>query len=383
SPGWTDYRQRVVYQTYDVTPLLQQGGNAIGALLASGWYEGPLEWYQRPNNYGTTPPALLAELRIEHADGSVQWVTTDANWQAHPSMILQSTIYNGETQDARRDEPGWDTPAFSASGWKPAVVVNPAPVEIVTQNFSPIRTDRDVIAKSVTEPKPGVYINDFGQNLVGAERLRVQGPAGTRVRLRFGEILNPDGTLYTDNLRTAKATDQFILNGNGVEEFTPQFTYHGYRYVEVTGLSSAPGKDAVTAIVFHTDAPFTDKLETGSAMINQLWSNILWGQRGNFMSVPTDCPQRDERLGWMADAQVFWRTASYNMGLAAFSRKFASDMRGSQVGSPYYGIYSPGTSVPHSGSGAGWSDAGVIIPWTSWLQNGDTRIIDQNWAAMT
>ncbi len=383
SPGWTDYRQRVVYQTYDVTPLLRQGGNAIGALLAPGWYEDPLEWYQRPNNYGTTPPSLLAELRIEHADGSVQWVTTDANWQAHSSMILQSTIYNGETQDARRDEPGWDTSAFSASGWEPAVVINPAPVEIVAQSFSPIRLDREVSAKSVVEAKPGVYIYDFGQNLVGAERLRVQGPAGTRVRLRFGEILNPDGTLYTDNLRTAKVTDNFILNGKKVEEFTPRFTYHGYRYVELTGLSGAPGREAVTAIVFHTGAPFTDKLETGSATINQLWSNILWGQRGNFMSVPTDCPQRDERLGWMADAQVFWRTASYNMGLAAFSRKFAGDMRGSQVDSPYYGIYSPGTSVPHSGSGAGWSDAGVIIPWTSWLQNGDTRIIGQNWAAMT
>ena len=383
APGWTDYRQRAVYQAYDVTALVREGKNAVGALLAPGWYEDPLEWYQRPNNYGVTPPALLAELRIEHADGSVQWATTDAGWQAKPSYILHSTIYDGETQDARRAEAGWDEAGFSASGWKPAITMEPAPLEIDAQNFQPIRVERDLTAKSVTQPKPGVYIYDFGQNLVGAERLRVEGPAGTKVRVRFGEILNPDGTLYTENLRTAKATDQFILNGKGVEEFTPQFTYHGYRYAELTGLPAAPGKDAIAAIVFHTDAPFTDKLETGNAMVNQLWSNILWGQRGNFMSVPTDCPQRDERLGWMADAQVFWRTASYNMALAAFSRKFARDMRGSQAGSPYYGIYSPGTSVPHSGSGAGWSDAGVIIPWTSWLQTGDTRIIDENWAAMT
>jgi alpha-L-rhamnosidase len=383
APGWTDYRERVVYQTYDVTTQVKEGKNAIGALLAPGWYEDSIEWYQRPNNYGVTPPALRAELRIEHEDGSVQWVTTDASWQARPSMILHSEIYNGETQDARRDEPGWDTADFSAAAWNPVITIDPAPLKILPQNFQPIRVERDLSAKTVTEPKPGVYIYDFGQNLVGAEQAQVEGPAGTNVRLRFGEILNPDGTLYTENLRTAKATDHFILNGQGAEEFTPQFTYHGYRYAELTGLPTAPGKDAVTAIVFHTDAPFTDKLETGSAMVNQLWSNILWGQRGNFMSVPTDCPQRDERLGWMGDAEVFWRTASYNMSLAAFSRKFAGDMRGTQAGTPYYGIYSPGTSTENAGHAAGWSDAGVIVPWTSWLQTGDTRIIDQNWAAMT
>ena len=382
APGWTDYRQRVVYQTYDVTALLNRGQNAVGALLAPGWYETPLEWFQRPNNYGVTPPALRAELRIEQTDGSVQWITTDPAWRARRSMILHSEIYDGESQDARLIEPGWDTASFAAPGWTDAIAIDPSPVDIVAQNFPPIRVERYLAAKTVTQPKPGVYIYDFGQNLAGAEHLRVQGPAGTHVRLRFGEILNPDGTLYTENLRTAKATDHFTLNGKGEEEFTPQFTYHGFRYAELTGLPSAPGIGAVTAIVFHTDAPFTDKLTTGSAIINHLWSNILWGQRSNFMSVPTDCPQRDERLGWMADAQVFWRTASYNMALAAFSRKFAGDMRGSQTDTPYYGIYSPGTSVPHSGSGAGWSDAGVIIPWTSWLQTGDTNIIDRNWAAM-
>ena len=384
APGWTDYRERVVYQTYDVTEQVKQGQNAIGALLAPGWYEDPIEWYQRPNNYGATPPALLAELRIEHADGSVQWVTTDASWQARRSMILHSEIYNGETQDARRSKPSWDAAGFSEEGWKPAIAIIPASLKIFAQDFQPIRVEREVSAKTLTEPKPGVYIYDFGQNLVGAERVRVEGPAGTNVRLRFAEILNPDGTLYTENLRTAKATDRFILNGKGTEEFTPQFTYHGYRYAELTGLPTAPGKDAVTAIVFHTDAPFTDKLETGSAMVNQLWSNILWGQRGNFMSIPTDCPQRDERLGWMGDAEVFWRTASYNMSLPAFSRKFARDMRGTQADTPYYGIYAPGTAAEQSsGHAAGWSDAGIIVPWTSWLQNGDTRIIDGNWPAMT
>jgi alpha-L-rhamnosidase len=382
APGWTDYRQRVIYQTYDVTAMVAKGANALGALLAPGWYETPLEWFQQPNNYGDTPPALRAQLRIEHEDGNVEWITTGAGWQANTSEILHSEIYDGESQDARRAESGWNTAAFAAKGWVDASAIEPKPVEIEAQAFPAIRVEREVAAVKVSEPKPGVYVYDFGQNLAGVERLRVQGPAGTDVQLRFAEIVNDDGTLYTDNLRTAKVTDHFVLAGRGVEEFTPQFTFHGFRYAEVTGLPTAPGKEAVTALVMHTAAPFTADLKTGSAMIDKLWSNIVWGQRSNFVGVPTDCPQRDERLGWMADAQVFWRAASYNMDLAAFTRKFAADMRGTQAGTPYYGIYSPGTASESSQSGAGWSDAGVVIPWTAWLQSGDTRVIDENWAAM-
>jgi len=384
SPGWTDYRQRVVYQTYDVTSMLAQGQDTIGALLAPGWYSDSLEWLQQPNDYGATPPALRAQLRIEHADGSVDWINTEASWQANTSYILHSEIYDGESQDGRalfRTLGSFANSAI-ADDWPHATIISPAPPEIVAQSFQPIRVERVMPAKTLTQPRPGVWIYDFGQNMSGVEQIRVHGPAGTRVRMRFAEVLNPDGTLYTENLRTAKATDYFSLNGSADEEFTPQFTFHGFRYAELTGLPTAPGKDDVKALVIHTAAPFTAKLATGSAMINQLWSNILWGQRSNFVGLPTDCPQRDERLGWMADAQVFWRAASYNMALAPFSRKFAADMRGTQVDSPYFGIYAPGTSRPHMGSGAGWSDAGVVIPWTSWLQTGDTRIINQNWAAM-
>jgi len=382
APGWTDYRQHVKYQTYDVTPQVLSGKNAIAALLAPGWYETPLEWFQQPNNYGDTPPALKAQLRIEHADGSVEWVATDTTWQADNSNILHSEIYDGEMQDARLAQPGWNAAAFDSSTWKSAIAIEPKPVTIEAQDFQSIRIERTIEPKTVTEPQPGVYVYDFGQNFSGVEQLHINGPAGTDVRVRFAEIVNPDGTLYTDNLRTAKATDHFILSGNGVEELTPQFTFHGFRYAEITGLPTAPGKDAVTGLVYHTGAPFTGTLETGSAMINQLWSNILWGQRSNFVGIPTDCPQRDERLGWMADAQVFWRTATYNMDLAAFSRKFGGDMRGTQSGTPYFGIYSPGTATESSSSGAGWSDAGVVIPWTSWLQTGDTSVIDQNWSAI-
>jgi alpha-L-rhamnosidase len=382
APGWTDYREHVKYQTYDVTAQVVSGKNAIGALLAPGWYSTPLEWFQQPNNYGDTPPALRAQLRIEHTDGTMEWVATDTSWQASATDILHSEIYDGETQDARQKQSGWDTAAFDAAAWKSVIAVAPKPVNIETQDFQPIRVERTLEAKTVSEPKPGIYVYDFGQNFAGVEKVRVQGPAGTDVKLRFAEIVNADGTLYTDNLRTAKATDHFILSGNGVEEFTPQFTFHGFRYAELTGLPTAPSQDAVTGLEFHTDAPFTVKLQTDNAMIDKLWSNILWGQRSNFVGIPTDCPQRDERLGWMGDAEVFWRAASYNMDLAAFSRKFGGDMRGTQAGSPYYGIYSPGTVTPHAGHAAGWSDAGVIIPWTSWMQTGDTSVIEQNWTAM-
>ena len=381
APGWTDYRQHVKYQTYDVTAAAASGKNVIVALLAPGWYETPLEWFQQPNNYGETPPALRAQLRIEHTDGTVEWVATDATWQAGTTSIQHAEIYDGETRDARLTQLGWETGSFEMDAQR-VLVIDPKPLAIEAQDFPSIRVERTMTPKSMSEPKPGVYVYDFGQNFSGVERVRVSGPRGTDVRLRFAEIVNADGTVYTDNLRTAKATDHFILNGHGVEEFTPQFTFHGFRYLELTGLPTAPGKDAVSALAFHTDAAFTAKLETGSEMINKLWTNILWGQRSNFVGVPSDCPQRDERLGWMADAQVFWRTASYNMDLATFSRKFAGDMRGTQSGTPYYGVYSPGTAQESSSSGAGWSDAGVIIPWTSWLQTGDTRVIEHNWAAM-
>jgi len=383
SPGWTDFRQRVTYQTYDVTDEVKTGKNAIGGLLAPGWYSTPLQWYGQGNNYGKTQPALRAQLRIEYLDGSVDWVVTDEKWKADISPILSAEIYDGETYDARRLRKGWDSGPFDDTKWTGASVVQPHEPEIVWQYFPPIRAHLVLDAKTVTNPSAGVYIYDFGQNLSGVARLRAKGSAGTDVRLRFGEVLNPDGTLYVENLRTAKATDHFVLAGSGaVEEFEAKFTFHGFRYVELSGLASKPELADVKAVVFHTDAPFTATLKTGSAMINQLWSNILWGQRSNFVGVPTDCPQRDERLGWTADAQVFWRTASYNMDLAAFSRKFSADMRGTQVGTDMYGIFAPGTSTPNPAFGTGWSDAGVIIPWTSWIQNSDAAVIEENWAAM-
>ena len=382
APGWTDYRERVLYQTYDVTQLVKSGANVIEALLAPGWYSTPLEWLQQPNNYGDTPPALRAQLRIEYADGKVEWVGTDASWKADTSFIVHSELYDGETQDLRELYRTFNRTGVDARPGKQVQLIRPKEIKIEAQAFPPIGIDRALSVVKMTEPKPGVFIYDFGQNMAGVEKLVVSGAAGTDVQVRVGEALNPDGTLYTENLRTAKATDHFILSGLATDVLVPHFTFHGFRYIEITGVKNASDVHAVFAQVLHTDFNFTAKLTTGNAMINKLWSNILWGQRSNFVGLPTDCPQRDERLGWSADAQVFWRAASYNAPLAAFTRKFAADLRGTQVGTPYYGIYAPGTAKISPGVAAAWSDAGVIIPWTSWLQTGDTSVIDENWQAM-
>ena len=276
---------------------------------------------------------------------------------------------------------GWDQASFSDSRWGAVTTAPPPQAPLVAQDFQPIRVNEILKPKSVTNPTPGVYIFDLGQNMVGWARLHVSGKAGTKVRLRFGEVLKPNGELYTENLRTAEATDTYILRGKGSESFEPHFTFHGFRYVELTGYPGTPTKDAIEGVVFYTAAPFTIQFSTGNPIVNQLWSNILWGQRGNFLSVPTDCPQRDERLGWMGDAEVFWRTASFNANLAAFSHKFTTDIRDAQSPAGAFADVSPRVG-PTGESVAGWADAGVIIPWAAYLQFRDTRILEDNWAAM-
>jgi alpha-L-rhamnosidase len=387
APGWMDFREHVPYQVYDVTAGVRQGQNVIAALLAPGWYSTPLMWFRQGNNYGATEPALKAQLRIEHTDGSVEWIATDASWKATTSAITFAEIYDGETYDARAVQAGWDEAGFGDAGWKAAALVTPKEPRVVAQYFEPIREERVMTAKQITSPAPGVYIYDFGQNMSAVPRVQIVGKRGEDIRLRFAEVLNADGTMYVENLRTAKATDHFILAGKGAgggkaEVYQPQFTFHGFRYLEITGVNTKPTLETVKAVVLHTAAPFTTTFATGDAMVNQLWSNVLWGQRSNFVGVPTDCPQRDERLGWSADAQVFWRTATFNMDLTSFSQKFAADLHGTQVNTAMYGIFAPGTSTPNPGYGAAWSDAGVIIPWTGWIQSGNPKIIDENWQGM-
>jgi alpha-L-rhamnosidase len=381
TPDWTDYRKRVLYQTYDVTGLVSRGNNVIGAILGDGWYGSGLGSTGLRFNFGPPPSRLIAQLEIEDAQGGRETIATDGSWRTLASPILRSEIYAGETYDARLEQPGWNGPGYPDARWTQAWIKTP-PSGVVSSQMSPtIQVTETLHAKNVSSPSEGVSIFDMGQNMVGWVRLKASGPAGTKIRLRFVETLKPDGTVYRDNLRQADATDTFILRGAGMETLEPHFTYHGFRYVEVTGYPGKPSLDAIAGQVFHTANEFTGKFTSSSAMVNQLWLNTMWGQRGNLESVPTDCPQRDERLGWMGDAQIFWRTASYNMDMAAFSHKWMHDVMEAQSPEGGYSDVSPRVMDLRDGAPA-WGDAGVIVPWTTWRHYGDTRILDENWDAM-
>ena len=324
APGWTDYNKRVDYQTYDVTGMIVPGENTVGAIIANGWYAGHLGngGYQQ---YGKEP-ALLAQLELTYADGTIERVTTDQTWKVQQSPVLASDFMLGEKCDAREEIPNWDQPTFQDSNWLPASLREEKIRPLDSQVSPPVRQTQLIKPIAMTQPAPGRWTFDLGQNMVGVVRLKVAAEAGTVITLHHAEMLNADGTVYTTNLRGAPSVDVYICRGGGTEIWQPQFTFHGFRYVEVTGLPDKPMADAVTGVVLGSDTPRTGTFSCSDARVNQLMSNIQWGQRGNYLSVPTDCPQRDERLGWMGDAQVFVRTATDNADVASFFTKWLVDV---------------------------------------------------------
>jgi alpha-L-rhamnosidase len=407
-PEWTDYNKRLHYRTFDVTGLLVRGGNALGALLGDGWWSGFVGWQETRGQYGTLQNSLLIQLEVELETGETILVASDTSWRCETGPIVSSDFMMGETYDARRERPGWDQPGFEDSSWRPAVEVKPAKVHIpkygfsnnqpgdtgedlplVAQRSEPVRVVEILHPVSVNEIKPGVFIHNLGQNISGWVRIDVNGRAGTRIQLRHAERLNPDGTLYTENLRRAQATDVYILRGGDGETWEPRFTFHGFQYIELTGLNAALPLDKITGCVVMSCTPPAGEFESSNPLVNRLWKNALWGQKGNFLSVPTDCPQRDERLGWMGDAQVFLRTATCNMDVAAFFTKWMTDISDSQDVNGVFPDIAPRlregegfVGLDGLGGGAGWADAGIIVPWTIWRVYGDRRIIERHWDAM-
>src|SRR5215212_7114068 len=387
APGWTDYDRRLQYQTYDVTPLLKEGPNAIGAILGDGWYAGFVGFDPKYKgaHYGPRPQ-LLAQVNVEYEDGTTESIATDGSWRCSTGPILYSDLLMGESYDASKEMPRWAEPGFDDSAWYGIESQEIDNTNLVAQPDEGIRVTEELEAKSVTEPESGRYVFDLGKNMVGWVRLRVEGEAGTKVTLRHAEVLDPDGTIYTENLRSARQADTFVLKGGGEEVYEPRFTFHGFRYVEVTGYPGEPSLGAITGRVVHSATPPAGSFDCSSPLVNKLQENIVWGQRGNFLSVPTDCPQRDERLGWMGDAQVFVRTASFNMDVAAFFGKWVSDVEDAQ--SPE-GAF-PGVAPLLEGSGLidlrwgapAWGDAGVIVPWTIYRTYGNTRIVERHYDAM-
>ena len=388
TPGWTNYNKRVYYCSYDVSDLIVEGANALGAILSNGWYAGYVGFGLLQNRgkagrafYGDTA-AFLGQLEIEYADGSRAVIASDESWRAATGPIRGNDIQMGESYDARREIPGWNAPGFDDSAWKAPQVLPSYNGELEAYPGVAIRCFEEITPVAITEPEQGVYVFNLGQNFAGKARLKVQGPKGTKVVLRFGEMLHSDGRLMTENLRRARTTDTYTLKGEGVEIWEPRFTYHGFQYVEVRGYPGTPGMDAITGIVMHSDTPLAGRFTCDNAMVNQLFSNINWTQKANFFEVPTDCPQRDERLGWTGDAQIYVRSATCNRDVAAFFTKWLVDLDDDQRPSGAFPDFAPLPYLQEEPSPA-WMDAGIICPYTMYQVYGDTRIIADHYAAYT
>ena len=357
--------------------------------------------------YGKTP-ALLVQLEIEYADGSKETIATDPTWKVAKGPILEADMLMGEAYDARLEMPGWSKSDFDDAEWETAILAEEngslkapfidksgsrevelgfqKPPRMQAHPGVPIVPIEEIRPVEITEPQPGVSIFNMGQNFSGVVRLKVHGPAGTEVRLRYGEMLHTDGRLMTENLRKARVTDTYILRGDPEGEvWTPRFTYHGFQFVELTGYPGKPNLDTVTGIVLHSDTPLTSSFECSDEMVNQLFRNVVWTQRSNFFEIPTDCPQRDERLGWTGDAQIYVRTASFNADVAAFFTKWLQDLKEAQLPDGPYPDYAPYPmqhGKPNRAFATAWMDAGVICPYTIYRAYDDTRLVERHWESM-
>jgi alpha-L-rhamnosidase len=390
TPGWTSYDHRVQYQTYDVTAMIRVGDNAIGVMLGDGWFRSFLGFEGARNTYGTRL-ALLAQLHLTYADGRIEVIVTDAHWHATQSPITLSDIYMGEAYDARLEQSGWAEPNFDDSAWHGVRILDHRKDIVVAQVAPFIRRHEEVKPIRIFQTPKGEIVLDFGQNMVGWVRLRARGPAGSTVTTRHFEVLDQAGNVYLTNLRSARQVVQYTLKGtaDADEVFEPRFTFQGFQFISVEGFPGEVTPENFTGIVVHSDMPVTGSFECSNPMINQLQHNILWGQKGNFVDVPTDCPQRDERLGWTGDTQVFIRTACFNMQTGAFFTKWLHDVAADQLPNGSVTFVVPDViarrdgPAPFSGAGsAAWADAAVICPWTIYQCYGDTRILAVQYDSM-
>lgn len=383
APEWTDYFTRVQYQTYDVTTMLASGDNVIGGMLADGWYTGVLFTHGKPQrgNYGFDR-RLLAQLEIEFTDGSKERVVTDESWKMlKDGPMKEASIFDGEVYDARYMPDNWLQPGFNTERWDNVVVDNSVSLTLNAQINEPVRIVKEIKPVNVFRAPNGNHIFDMGQNMAGWVHITLPYNPGKKIILRHAEILMEDSTLYTQNLRTAKQTNTYIPARETTIDYEPRFTYHGFRYVEVAGLTREPALENITGKVVASASALVSEFSSSSKDINQLWSNIVWTQLSNLHSIPEDCPQRDERCGWMGDAQIFCQTAMYNMDLGAFYTKWFKDIRDRQTPEGRYPNYAPQVGMVFYDA-PGWTDAGIIIPWKAYLNYGDKRILEEHYTSM-
>lgn len=381
TPGWTSFENRVQYQAYDITHMVNIGGNAIGVTLGDGWYRAFKPNDREIADFGTKSLDVIIQLEITYADNSKVIISTDENWKSSTGPIKSSSIFNGEIYDARLEKPGWSMFDYNDLNWRSVKIVEHNNNQLVWTSSPPVRKIQEIVPEKIFYTPLGDTVIDMGQNMVGWVRLKVKAPKGTVLRIRHAEVLDKDGNFYTENLRKAAQENVYICKGSGsVEIFEPSFTYQGFRYVAISGYPSKINNEMLTGIVVHSDLENTGEFKCSDSLINQLQHNILWSQKGNFLDVPTDCPQRDERLGWTGDVQVFARTACFNMNCAAFFTKWLKDLSADQR--------EDGT-VPHvipdaldRGAAYGWQDAAVILPWIIYRIYGDKQILENHYYSM-
>ncbi|GFZ93227.1 alfa-L-rhamnosidase [Paenibacillus marchantiophytorum] len=381
TPGWTSYKHRLQYQTYDVTELLLTGDNALGAVLGNGWYKGKLTGKHRPNVYGERS-AFLMQLHIEYENGTKDVIMTDSDWKTAESPILMSELYDGETYDARLEKTDWSMAGYDDAEWMVVDTLPHAKDALLAQENEPVRKIEEITPIALLMTPSGETVIDLGQNMVGWVRFTVQGHSGQEVTLQHAEVLDQDGNFYTDNLRMAKQTIRYVLKGGEPETYEPRFTFQGFRYVKLNGFGAEIQLAQFTGIVLHSDMERTGDFQCSDPRVNQLQHNILWGQKGNFLDVPTDCPQRDERLGWTGDAQMFIRTSAHLMNVAPFFSKWLHDLEADQLASGGVPFVIPHVLSENSHSSAAWGDAAVICPWEIYQLYGDKRILEQQYESM-
>ena len=381
TPGWTSYKKRLQYQTYDVTDLLNQGSNTIAMGLGSGWYRGHLAWSGNKNVWGKDI-ALLFQLDIVYADGTKESVVSDGSWKTTTGSITYSEIYDGEIIDARKQRTGWRNSGYDDTKWTGVVVKEYDKANLVATQNEPVKKHETFVPVKIITTPHGEKVIDFGQNLVGWVMVKAKGNAGDSIKISHAEVLDKNGNFYTENLRAAKAEAVYVLRGEGEETFEPHFTFFGFRYIKIEGFPGEIKPENFTAVALYSDMQPTGSFTCSDPLINQLQHNIQWGQKGNFLDVPTDCPQRDERLGWTGDAQVFSRTASFNMNVNNFFAKWLKDVAADQDAHGMVPFVIPNVLGPNAGGSTGWADVCTIIPWNMYLAYGDKNILAQQYSSM-
>ena len=381
TPGWTSYNKRLQYQTYDVSKLLKQGANAAGVILGDGWYRGHLAWENNRNLYGKNL-GVLFQLEVDYTDGTKETITSNESWKCSTGPVTKSGIYYGEAYDARLDQGQWTQAEFNDESWKTVTALSGGKEYLVASYGPPVRKHETFKPVKISKNENGETIIDFGQNLVGWIKLSVRGNAGQKILIHHAEVLDKNGNFYTDNLRAAKQEIQYTLKGSGEEVYEPRFSFFGFRYIRIKGFPGDVKPENIVAIALYSDMKPSGKFSSSHPLLNQLQHNIQWGQKGNFVDVPTDCPQRDERLGWTGDAQAFSRTATFNMDVATFFSKWLKDLSADQSEDGRVPFVIPNVLGKNAAASAGWADAATIIPWNMYMAYGDKRILEQQYASM-